>query len=129
MREVLDFLRPDRLDHGIAAAADPRLLQRLAEEDTILCVAPTSNLRTGAVAHVTAHPLRKLLDAGVRVTLSADDPILFATTTRGEYDFAREKLGLTDEEISRLAGNAWHAAFCTQGGAGEGAEGILDFGF
>jgi adenosine deaminase len=114
VRDVLDFLRPDRLDHGIAAAGDPRLLQRLAEEDTILCVSPTSNLRTGAVAHVTAHPLRRLLDAGVRVTLSADDPILFATTTRGEYDLAREKLGLSEEELSRVAGNAWHAAFCSR---------------
>ncbi len=114
VREVLDLLRPDRLDHGIAAAGDPRLMQRLAEEDTILCVAPTSNLRTGAVAHVTAHPLRRLLDAGVRVTLSADDPILFSTSTRGEYDLAKGKLGLTDEELARLAGNAWHAAFCTR---------------
>jgi adenosine deaminase len=114
VREVLDNLRPDRLDHGIAAAADPRLLERLAEEDTILCVAPTSNLRTGAVGHVAAHPLRRLLDAGVRVTLSADDPVLFSTTTRGEYDLARTKLGLTDEEISLVSRNAWHAAFCTR---------------
>jgi adenosine deaminase len=114
VREVLDLLRPDRLDHGIAAAQDPRLMQRLAEEDTILCVAPTSNLRTGAVSHVASHPLRQLLDAGVRVTLSADDPVLFGTTTKGEYDLAREKLGLSEEELRRLAGNAWHAAFCTR---------------
>ena len=114
VREALDLLRPDRLDHGIAAAQDPRLMQRLAEEDTILCVAPTSNLRTGAVTHVASHPLRLLLDAGVRVTLSADDPVLFGTTTRGEYDFAREKLGLNEEELRRVAGNAWHAAFCTR---------------
>jgi adenosine deaminase len=89
-------------------------MQRLAEEDTILCVAPTSNLRTGAVAHVDSHPLRRLLDAGVRVTLSADDPVLFGTTTRGEYDFAREKLGVSEEELRRVAGNAWHAACCTR---------------
>jgi adenosine deaminase len=114
VREVLDQLRPDRLDHGIASAADPRLMERLAEEDTILCVAPTSNLRTGAVGHVAAHPLRRLLDAGVRVTLSADDPVLFSTTTRAEYDLARAKLGLTDDEISLLSRNAWHAAFCTR---------------
>jgi adenosine deaminase len=111
---VLDALRPDRLDHGIAAAADPLLLARLVEEDTILCVAPTSNLRTGAVASVGAHPLKRLIDAGVRVTLSADDPVLFGTTTRGEYRFAREELGLTDEDLRKLAGNAWHAAFCTK---------------
>ena len=114
VREVLDQLRPDRLDHGIGAAADPRLLERLAEEDTILCVAPTSNLRTGAVGHVAAHPLRRMLDAGVRVTLSADDPVLFATSTRSEYELAKSKLGLTEEELLKVAGNAWHAAFCTK---------------
>jgi adenosine deaminase len=125
VREVLDLLRPDRLDHGIAAAQDPRLMQRLAEEDTILCVAPTSNLRTGAVSHVASHPLRQLLDAGVRVTLSADDPVLFGTTTKGEYDLAREKLGLSDEELRRLAGNAWHAAFCTREERDAGLRGNL----
>ncbi len=114
VREVLDTLRPDRIDHGIAAAQDPGLMARLAGEDTILCVAPTSNLRTGAVAHVSAHPLKKLLAAGVRVTLSADDPSLFSTTTSGEYRFAREKLGLTEEELRELAGNAFHAAFCSR---------------
>jgi adenosine deaminase len=124
VRDVLDALRPDRLDHGIAAAQDPHLMQRLAEEDTILCVAPTSNLYTGAVAHVAAHPLRQLLDAGVRVTLSADDPVLFGTTTRGEYGFAREKLGLSEAELTKLAGNAWHAAFCSPEERVAGLKGV-----
>jgi adenosine deaminase len=114
VRDVLDALRPDRLDHGIAAAEDPLLLARLADEDTILCVAPTSNLRTGAVACAGAHPLKRLIEAGVRVTLSADDPVLFGTTTRGEYRFAKASLGLSDEDLLKLAGNAWHAAFCTK---------------
>jgi adenosine deaminase len=114
VREVLDTLRPDRIDHGIAAAEDPHLLARLAEEDTILCVSPTSNLRTGAVADAASHPLRKLLQAGVRVTLSADDPSLFGTTTSGEYRFARETLGLDEGEIRTLAGNSFHAAFCSR---------------
>lgn len=113
VREVLDVLRPDRIDHGIAAAQDPRLLARLKEEDTFLCVAPTSNLRTGAVASASAHPLRTLLAAGVRVALSADDPSLFGTTTSGEYRFAREQLGLDEAEIRLLAGNSFHAAFCS----------------
>jgi adenosine deaminase len=111
---VLDMLRPDRIDHGIGAAEDPALLTRLAEEDTILCVSPTSNLVTGSVAHASAHPLKKLLAAGVRVTLSADDPSLFSTTTSREYRFARERLGLGEEELRTLAGNAFHAAFCSR---------------
>jgi adenosine deaminase len=114
VRDVLDALRPDRLDHGIGAADDPRLLERLADEDTILCVAPTGNVQTGAVASAVAHPLKRLLAAGVRVTLSADDPVLFGTTTRGEYRFARETLGLTDAELRALASNSWHAAFCSR---------------
>jgi adenosine deaminase len=114
VREVLDMLRPDRIDHGIGAAEDPALLARLAEEDTILCVSPTSNLVTGAVAHASVHPLKKLVAAGVRVTLSADDPSLFSTTTSREYRFARERLGLGEEELRTLAGNAFHAAFCSR---------------
>ncbi len=114
VREVLDALRPDRIDHGIGAAQDANLLARLAEEDTILCVAPTSNLRTGAVADAASHPLKKMLAAGVRVTLSADDPSLFGTTTAGEYRFARQSLGLDEAEIRTLAGNSFHAAFCSR---------------
>jgi adenosine deaminase len=114
VRDALDALRPDRIDHGIAAAADPNLMARLAGEDTILCVAPSSNLATGAVGHVSAHPLKTLLDAGVRVALSADDPALFSTTTAGEYRFARDRMGLPEEQIRSLAGNAFHAAFCSR---------------
>ncbi len=114
VREALDALRPDRIDHGIAAVEDPRLLARLAEEDTILCVAPTSNLRTGAVAQIAEHPLKRMLEAGVRVTLSADDPTLFGTSTSGEYRFAKEALGLDDRDLRRLAENSWHGAFCSR---------------
>jgi adenosine deaminase len=128
VRDVLDALRPDRLDHGITAAADPRLLERLAREETILCVAPTGNLQTGAVGSAAAHPLRTLLEAGVRVALSADDPVLFGTTTRGEYRFAREKLGLSNAELGQLAANSWHAAFCTKQEREKGLKGISEFG-
>jgi adenosine deaminase len=124
VRDALDALRPDRIDHGIAAAADPGLMARLAGEDTILCVAPSSNLATGAIAHISEHPLRKLHDAGVRVSLSADDPALFATTTAGEYRFARAKLGLGDEELHTLAGNAFHAAFCSPEERAAGLRGV-----
>ena len=124
VRDALDALRPDRIDHGIAAAADTDLMARLAGEDTILCVAPSSNLATGAVTHVSAHPLKKLLDAGVRVSLSADDPALFSTTTAGEYRFAREKLGLEDAQIRTLAGNAFHGAFCSREERDAGLRGI-----
>ena len=126
VRDVLDALRPDRIDHGIAAASDPHLLERLAEEGTVLCVAPTSNRQTGAVARDAEHPLRRLLEAGVHVALSADDPVLFGTTTRGEYRFARETLGLDEAQLRKLAGNAWRGAFCSREERERGLKAVAD---
>lgn len=111
---ALDALRPDRVDHGIAAVADARLCERLAGERTTLCVAPSGNVATGAVRSLEDHPLRRLLEAGVRVALSADDPLFFATTTAGEYRVARERLGLGNADLRRLAENSWRTAFCSQ---------------
>jgi adenosine deaminase len=55
-----------------------------------------------------------MLEAGVRVALSADDPTLFGTSTSGEYRFAKEALGLDDRDLRRLAENSWHGAFCSR---------------
>ncbi len=124
MAEALDALRPDRVDHGIAAAADPELLERLADEQTILCVAPSGNVATGAVAGFQAHPLLRLLEAGVRVALSADDPLLFATTTAGEFRVARDRFNLEPSSLRKLAENGWHAAFCGERERREGLAGL-----
>jgi adenosine deaminase len=113
LREALDHLRPDRVDHGIAAVEDPRLLARLAEESTALWVAPTSNAVTGAVDRVENHPLPRLLDAGVCVALGADDPLLFSTTTAGEHAIVREKLGFGARTMALLAENSWRASFAS----------------
>ncbi|MFN2387809.1 MAG: adenosine deaminase [Thermoanaerobaculia bacterium] len=110
--EALDALRPDRIDHGIAAAADPKLMTRLAEEGTVLWVAPTSNVSTRAVAGWPDHPLRRLLDSGVAVALGADDPLLFETSTAGEYRAAAARLGVAEVELRRMAEHAWRGAFC-----------------
>lgn len=114
LEEALDALRPDRVDHGIAAAADPRLAERLADERTTLCVAPTGNVATGAAKSFEEHPLLRLIEAGVRVALSADDPLLFATTTTNEFRVARDRFGLGDAMLHRLAESGWRAAFCSQ---------------
>ena len=114
LEQALDVLRPDRVDHGIAAAADAGLAERLADERTTLCVAPTGNVATGAVKSFEEHPLPRLIEAGVRVALCADDPLLFATTTANEYRVARERLGLGALELRRLAENTWRAAFCSK---------------
>ena len=113
VREALDLLQPDRLDHGIAAARDPVLLERLADQETVLCVAPTGNVATGAVSSFAEHPLPRLLEAGVRATLCADDPLLFSTTTSGEYAVAGRQFGFDEDVLSTLRRHAWEGAFCT----------------
>lgn len=112
VREALDALRPDRVDHGLAAASDRALLQRLADEGTTLCVAPSGNVATGAAKSFREHPLPAILRARVRVALCADDPLLFATTTVGEYRVARRRFQLSNSVLRRLAENSWRAAFC-----------------
>ena len=111
VEEALDHLRPDRIDHGITAAASPPLLARLAAEGITLWVAPTSNVATGAVPSLEAHPIRRLLDAGVSVALSADDPLLFGTTTSGEYAAAARRLNFEEPVLKNLAETSWKARF------------------
>jgi len=111
IREALDALRPDRIDHGIAAATDPALLERLADEKTPLFVAPTGNVRTGVCASLAKHPLPRLLEAGVAVALSADDPLLFNTSTSREYAETSRALGLREDVLRQLAARSWRAAF------------------
>jgi adenosine deaminase len=65
----------------------------------------------------------------VRVALSADDPALFSTTTSAEYRFAREKMGLPDEQVRSLAGNAFHAAFCSREERDMGLKALADARF
>jgi adenosine deaminase len=114
LTESLDALRPDRIDHGIAAAEDPHLLERLSEEATVLWVAPTSNVVTGVVGSLEEHPLARLLDAGVRVAIGADDPLFFNSTTADELRLAEETFGFGARTMRVLAENAWHGAFCSE---------------
>jgi len=113
VREALDALQPDRIDHGIAAARDPELVERLADAGTVLWVSPTGNVFTGAVQRLQDHPLPRLLEAGVRATIGADDPLLFETTTSREYAAARDTLHLDDAALALVAEHSWRGAFCT----------------
>jgi adenosine deaminase len=111
--DALRFLRPVRIAHGIRAVEDPLLLKELARRGVVCDVCPTSNLRTGAVSRGAEHPLRRLLAAGVPVTLSTDDPGLFGTTLAGEYRRAAS-WGATGAELARCAADARQAAARTR---------------
>lgn len=100
---ALDALGADRIEHGVRAVEDPRLVERLAGSDVCLDVCPTSNLMLSVVPDMASHPLPALLAAGVRCSLNADDPLLFGPNLLEEYELARTQLGLGDEALAHVA--------------------------
>jgi aminodeoxyfutalosine deaminase len=97
IRGALDVLYADRLRHGIRAIEDPGLVRELAARGTVLDVCPISNVRTGAVASLPAHPLPALVRAGVACSVSTDDPAMFGTDLGADYAAALE-LGVSAAE-------------------------------
>jgi adenosine deaminase len=97
---------PPRIGHGFRAIEDPLLVEELRERGTVLEICPTSNVRLGTVAGYREHPLRALLDAGVRVVLGTDDPAMFGTGLVDEYRSAVREMGLTPADLAaaNLAG-------------------------
>lgn len=103
----------ERIGHGIRAIEDPRLVEHLRERGIPLEVCISSNVRTGSVASLQEHPVRKLFDAGVPIILNTDDPALFDCTLQSEYELAAREFGFTPEEIARIAANARRYAFAS----------------
>ncbi len=100
----------ERIGHGIAAAKDPALMAQLRKDNIPLEVCISSNVCTGAVESLDAHPVRELFEAGVPITINTDDPAFFQTTLNREYALAEETFGLPLEE---LAANSFRYAFRT----------------
>ncbi|MCH8154071.1 MAG: adenosine deaminase [Proteobacteria bacterium] len=111
VRQALDLLRVARIDHGNRALEDPALVARLAREGVPLTLCPLSNLRLKVVEDLTAHPLKEMLDAGLRVTVNSDDPAYFGGYVNENYRAVQEALGLTDEDLGQIARNSFEAAF------------------
>lgn len=109
---VRDALRfdPVRLGHGIRAAEDPGLVAELADRGTVLEVCPTSNVCTGAVTSLATHPARMLRAAGVAVVLGGDDPLLFGSSTLGEYRIALTELGFGVADLVSAARTSLQAS-------------------
>jgi adenosine deaminase/aminodeoxyfutalosine deaminase len=101
----------ERIGHGIRSVDDPVLVRHLAEHRIPLEVCISSNVCTGAVASLASHPVRKLFDAGVAVTLNTDDPPMFETTLEREYRIAADEFGFGEAELRRIAQNGFEFAF------------------
>jgi aminodeoxyfutalosine deaminase len=94
VRKALEALGADRIRHGIRSAEDPALVDELRDRGLVLDVCPISNVRTGAVASLAEHPLPRLVTAGVHCSVSTDDPAMFDTDLRKDYE-AAAGLGVT----------------------------------
>ncbi len=110
MKTALSF-GTKRIGHGVAAINDPELIRRLIEENVTLEVCVTSNYHTKVVPAIEMHPIHKLLDEGVHVTVNSDNRTCSRTTLQKEKEVLKEQLGFSDEEIEKMQEYAWEARF------------------
>jgi len=103
---ALDALQVLRIDHGVAAAQDPALQRRLARAGIPLTMCPLSNLELQVTPDLSRHPLKRLLDAGLVVTVNSDDPAYFGGYLLDNYMAAQEALGLSRADLAQLARNS-----------------------
>ncbi len=107
--EALDLLKVVRVDHGVRAIEDPKLIDRLVEEQIPLTVCPLSNIRLQVFRDMHQHNILQLLDKGVKVTVNSDDPAYFGGYLLENFQALQEGLGMTDRQALRLINNGLEA--------------------
>ncbi len=110
--ETIRDLRVSRIGHGIGAIDDHGLIDEILEKEIVLEVCPGSNVVLKAVGGWAEHPIAKLRDAGVKVTVSTDDPPFFHTTMTAEYEMLQRTFGWDTPDFAALNATALNAAFC-----------------
>jgi adenosine deaminase len=111
VHEALDLLKVDRIDHGNRSLEDPALVARLADEGMTLTVCPLSNLKLCVVDDIAAHPLKTMLDAGLKATVNSDDPSYFGGYVNANYRAVADALDLSKDELLTLARNSFTGSF------------------
>ncbi|VAV94734.1 Adenosine deaminase, partial [hydrothermal vent metagenome] len=109
--EALDILQVDRIDHGNRALEDAKLVQLLAANGTCLTVCPLSNLKLCVVDNMGAHPIRRMLDAGLLAMINSDDPSYFGGYVNANYASIIEALDLSRAEVETLLLNSFAGSF------------------
>ena len=115
VHEALDRLKVDRIDHGNRSLEDAALVARLASEGMTLTVCPLSNLKLCVVDDVAAHPLKAMLDAGLRATVNSDDPSYFGGYVNANYLAVADALDLSKADLVTLARNSFTGSFLSDG--------------
>jgi adenosine deaminase len=109
--EALDVLNVDRIDHGNRSLEDDDLVKRLAAENMVLTVCPLSNLKLCVVDKLENHPLKTMLDLGLKATVNSDDPSYFGGYLNDNYIRTADALGLTKSDILTLVKNGIEGAY------------------
>lgn len=111
VREALDLLHVERIDHGNRALEDPALVHHLARDGMTLTVCPLSNLRLCVIGDLAESPVKRMLDLGLKATVNSDDPAYFGGYINANFHAVAEALDLTEAEIVRLAENSFTGSF------------------
>jgi adenosine deaminase len=111
--EALDVLGVTRIDHGNRSLEDETLVRRLARDQVPLTMCPLSNLRLRVVDDLRHHPLRRMMDKGVIVTVNSDDPAYFGGYVNQNYVAVSEALGLERDEIAAIVRNGIKVSLMT----------------
>ncbi|KAM5386557.1 hypothetical protein ACJZ2D_000520 [Fusarium nematophilum] len=111
VRQAVEHLQVDRIDHGIACLSDPALVTELVEKRITLTVCPVSNLKLNVVSSLDVHPLRILLDAGLKATINSDDPPYFGAYINDNFLQCQAALDLSVDQITTLARNSITGSF------------------
>lgn len=112
--QALDVLQVDRIDHGNRALEDSVLVDRLVGEQIPLTVCPQSNLRLAVVADMKDHPIRQMLQRGLKATVNSDDPAYFGGYVNDNFNALVDAVGLNRDEILSLVRNSFEASFLDQ---------------
>jgi adenosine deaminase len=113
--DAIELLGADRIDHGVRAIEDPRLVEMLAERRIPLGICPTSNLTLGVYPSIGEHPVERLRRAGVAVSVNTDDPALLGASLEGEYALCCAAFGWTDDDVRAVARTSIDASFASDG--------------
>jgi adenine deaminase len=111
VKEALDLLKIDRLDHGNRSMDDEELVNTLVEKKIALTVCPLSNLKLCVVKDMQQHPLKKMLEKGLKATVNSDDPAYFGGYMNENFIAVAEALQLTKKELILLSKNAFEASY------------------
>ena len=111
VRDALDTLEVDRIDHGVRCDADPDLVSRLAEERTPLTVCPCSNIMLRVFPDMKSHNIRKLHEAGLCITVNSDDPPYFGGYINKNFATIQAALALSDQDLWQMARNSFIGAY------------------